>query len=120
MVDSSNPYTTPTAESERHSHLDFAPILFRWEKLRIGYNVVLVLGVLAVTLLGFPRNLLLPEYWMSVAFGGLLANVFFFLGPAFEAYGTYFKFWNSTLTVLLFLAGLGLTALLALISIATF
>ncbi|QEF96150.1 hypothetical protein Mal15_01760 [Stieleria maiorica] len=118
----SNPYTAPTTSpsSTNTDSVDFAPIIRRWERLRLYYNAILVPIVLTTTFVGFPHHASLPGYWVSVVFGGVFANLCFMAGPTIEGYGTYFRFWNSAMTMMLFLAGLGFTALLAIGSIATF
>lgn len=57
--------------------------------------------------------LLEPLLWFQLVFLGTVCNVFFFLGPALEAYGRYFGVWSKTLSLLLFLVGLFVTGLLA-------
>ena len=118
----SNPYTAPNVASNPAgvAGVDFVPIMRRWEYLRICYNAILVAIVLVVTVPIFPQHLTDPAYWAALILGGLLANLCFLTGPAIEAYGTCFRLWNRTATMLLFLAGLGLTALLAIGSIASF
>ena len=117
----SNPYVAPdTAGAAAATSTDFAPIIRRWEMLRIYYNGILVSLVLLLTFVVFPRHISVADYWVAIALGGLIANVCFFTGPAIEGYGTYFGLWNRVMTMLLFLAGLGLSTLLALGSIAGF
>ena len=116
-----NPYVATTAKlSDTHFRVDFGPIIRRWEQLRWLYNAILIGLVLLMTVVGFPQHMVDPAYWVLVVFGGVLANVCFLTGPAIEGYGTYFDFWNPRMTLLLFLAGLGLTAILAMGSIAGF
>lgn len=56
---------------------------------------------------------------MAVVFGGVIANVCLLTGPAIEGYATHFRVSNEVMTAVLFIAGLGLTAFLAMIFIAT-
>ena len=122
MDTESNPYASPASgEAATQSpdatsavSIDFRPIMRRWERLRLWYNGVLIAFVLFLSLIVFPDNATDVGYWARVCFGGLIANVCFLIGPTVEAYGTHFRLWNGGLTILLFLAGLGLTALLAL------
>ena len=124
----SNPYASPVSNKDAVQSpqpasavsLDFVPIMRRWERLRIYYNGVLIVFVLVLSIAISPRNAIEPVYWAAVCFGGLVANLCFFTAPTIEAYGTHFRLWNSALTNLLFLAGLGFTALLALLCIASF
>ncbi|WP_182865674.1 hypothetical protein [Stieleria mannarensis] len=118
----SNPYTAPTASpsSTTTDSVDFAPIIRRWERLRLYYNAILVPAVLLLTLVGFPHHASARGYWEMLVVGGVFANLCFLAGPTIEGYGTYFRLWNSAMTMLLFLAGLGFTALLAIGSIVSF
>jgi hypothetical protein len=83
-----NPYASPADVDDgegpfrKASGVDFAPILWQWERLRIVYNAILVPLVLAVTFLGFPAHAHNAGYWTSVAIGGFVANVCFFTAPA--------------------------------------
>ena len=124
----SNPYASSasadTADSDKPfnsdaASVDFAPIIRRWERLRIGYNAILVAFVLLVTLVGAPGHTSVPEYWMAIAVGGVIANLCFLTGPAIEGYGTRFRVWNGIMTIVLFVAGLGFTMFLAIMFIAT-
>ena len=122
MDSDSNPYASPpdAAKSSDKIGVDFVPILRRWERFRLIYNATLVLLVVALTLAVFPKKATNIRFWASVCFGGGLANLCFFLAPAIEGYGTYLRMWNPTASMLLFVTGLGFTALLAFVSIATF
>lgn len=113
----SNPYAAPPTEADGpkpnvQEDFDFGDILRRWERLRIVYNAVLIVWTLFLLVLLMGRT---PVALMvAVPFGGLLANLLYLLGPAIEAYVTWFGFWHRSMTYILFLAGLGFTALLAL------
>ena len=117
-----NPYSAPASESviDPTVSLDFLPIMWRWERLRLYYNGVLVIYVLLIAITIFPAKARDLSFWFCVCLGGVLANVCYLTGPTIEAYATYFRVWNKTLTMLLFAAGLGFTALLATVCIATF
>ncbi len=118
----SNPYSTPASATVATSNIasvDFVPIIQRWERLRICYNAILVSFVLLVTFTLCPAHALRPEYWVAIAFAGVIANLCFLTGPAIEGYGTRFRRWNGVTTIVLFLAGLGLTGLLAMFFIAS-
>ena len=114
----SNPYSAPTSASANIAGVDFAPIIRRWERLRIYYNAILISLVLLVTIVRFPGHVSDPAYWAKIAFFGLIANLCFLTGPAIEGYGTRLRIWNGAMTMVLFLAGLGLTAYLAIACIA--
>lgn len=121
----SNPYATPVAEVAAdatlpNGYIDFGAIVCRWERLRIVYNMVLAALVLMLTFGVYVKHIPNPVYWLSILLGACVANLCFFLGPAAEGYGTRFRFWHPWCTNLLFVAGLGLTAILAIGSIVTF
>ena len=129
MDTDSNPYASPVSSefATRSSPsqqdamgVDFVPIMRRWERLRLFYNLPLVLLVLVLTFVVFPYNASDIEYWLSIALGGLIANFCYLSGPTIEAYGKHLRLWNSILTTLLFLAGLGFTAVLAISCIASY
>ncbi|MEM7455412.1 MAG: hypothetical protein AAF456_13760 [Planctomycetota bacterium] len=111
---------TETPQSASTASIDFLPIMRRWERLRLYYNGALIVLVLFLSFVVFPRNASDIGYWFSVCFGGLIANLCYLTAPTIEAYGIHFRLWNGTLTTVLFLAGLGFTALLALWCIATY
>lgn len=120
-----NPYATPVAEPAAedgvpNGYINFGAILRKWERLRIYYNVLLAGLVLFITFGVYVRHVSNPRFWISICFGGVIANICFLLGPTIEAYGTHFRVWQTWFTNSLFVAGLGFTALLALISIVTF
>lgn len=114
----SNPYAAPISATSNIASVDFAPIIRRWERLRLYYNAILVSFVLLVTFVRFPGHISDPAYWAKLAFGGLIANLCFLTGPAIEGYGTRFRFWNGVMTIVLFLAGLGFSTFLAIAGIA--
>lgn len=127
MDNTANPYAAPShvtvepgADERPGPSLDFVPILRRWERLRVFYNTVLIILVLSLTIFVFPQHASVPVYWFALTLGAGVANLCFLTGPAIEAYGTYFRIWHKALTLILFLAGLGFTALLATSCVATF
>jgi hypothetical protein len=123
-----NPYSNevskvdafPDSSEERSPTVDFAPILRRWERLRIVYNVTLIGIVLAFTLLAFPFLIGSVPFWVRVIFGAIIANTCYFIAPAIEGYGRQFRVWNSAFSILLFLAGLAFTSLLAILCILSY
>lgn len=110
----SNPYATPTLAAASSAGVDFAPIIRRWERLRLYYNSIIVSGVLVVTLVQFPGHALDPGYWARIALGLAVVNLCFMTGPAIEGYGTHLRIWHGAMTIVLFLTGLGFTAFLAI------
>jgi hypothetical protein len=109
-----------TSESRSATVVDFAPILRRWERLRIVYNVTLIGIVIAFTLIAFPFLFGSVPFWVRVIFGAIIANTCYFIAPAIEGYGTLFQVWNSAFSILLFLAGLAFTSLLAILFISAY
>lgn len=92
--------------------VDFVPILQRWEKYRLWYNGLLVVYTLLWSALITPELLLDSLFLFQICFLGALCNLFFFLGPAIEAYGHYLGMWSSFIDLLLFLFGLIFTGVL--------
>jgi hypothetical protein len=121
-----NPYASPINEAVKtksrklQGYFDFGVVIRRWEKLRLYYNGILVVIVLAASLILCPQKLLSIEYCAALILGGIVSNVCFFAGPALEGYGTYFKIWNPVMSYMLFAAGLLLTAIGAILNIAFF
>ena len=112
-----NPYVAGSVETlapDSHLDLDFGTIIRRWERLRIVYNLVLIPWVLLIL---FVSQTAPPGVILMVVPAGILANLLYLLGPAVEAYMTWFGCWHVSLTALLFLAVLGFTAVIALLSI---
>ena len=114
MGSADNPYEATLAPareavSASKRELDFGRILKRWEKLRIVYNAVLV--VWSIALLFYTSAP--PGIIIALPLGGMLANLLYLLGPAIEAYMTWFGYWHATATYVLFGLGLAFTAILA-------
>ena len=128
MNSETNPYSQPiseesppqVSETPQLRGLDFVPIMYRWERLRLIYNGALIVIVILLTLIARPRNLLDVDFLFMLCIGGLFANLCFLLGPAIEAYGTHFRLWRGFMTSLLFVAGLILTAILAAACVLTY
>ena len=115
-----NPYQPSSEVAESHAEgpiarhqVDFVPILRRWEKFRLTYNIVLICLTLFLSVLLVPQLLPRPLYWMQLTLGGLVTNLCFFTGPALEGYGRYFRIWNLGMSVALFGFGLLFSCLLA-------
>ena len=128
MSAESNPYRQPIAEETKQvdqpakeiATLDFVPIIYRWERLRLFYNAALIVITIVLTLIAVPRNLLDVDFLLMIFAGGLFANLCFFIGPAIEAYGTHFRVWYGWMRAMLFWAGLILTAVLAAVCVLTY
>ncbi len=60
-----------------------------------------------------PELMLEPLLWFQLIFLGAMCNLFFFLGPAFEAYGRYFGMWSRIMSPLLLISGLIFTGAFA-------
>lgn len=89
-----NPYSTPASQPTSLStqQREFKHVVIAWEKLRLLYNVILLLaGIIALfILINYYRestNMVLLE---SLAFA-LLANLCFFAGPVCELYLRAFR-----------------------------
>ena len=104
---------TPTSEPRRRLKDDFGLVIMRWESFRVVFNLTMVLICLCYTAIVDPVNFRDPEFWMFMALGGLIANLIFMMGPAFDGYLTWFGIWTAPFALLTFLAGTGLTIFLA-------
>ncbi len=126
MNASENPYASPESvdasdrDCSKSLVVDFGPILLRWERLRLYYNGILITAVLLLTSVVFPNLFLEVDFWGCVVVGGVISNLCFFSGPLIEGYGRFFCVWNDMLTILLFLAGLIFTALMAIASLTAY
>lgn len=114
-----NPFSAPPPENLRDSNqqrviVDFVPIIYRWERMRIVYNAVLIILTALESFFIGPQLMLDPLFLLQVCVGGLISNLCFFTGPAIEGYGRYLGFWNLTLSISLFACGLVFTGLLSL------
>ncbi len=123
----SNPYASPSTDHgvvqgppAVDNSCDFGKILRRWEPLRLIYNLVLTTLVLLSVIFFSPNHLSNLTFWLAVMLFAAISNLCFFIGPALEGYGTYFQLWHTSFTVVLFLAGLGLAAFLALAFVVAF
>lgn len=101
---------------------DLKSICLSWEKLRIAYNVVLIIVTLGTLFLvgsgqlhGGLNGLLYYVFALPVL--AIIANLLFCAGPAAEIY-LYLLDWNfPPLRWLIFIAGTGLAALLAFLQV---
>ena len=93
-------------------------LVVTWEKLRVPYNLVLILVVLAMTAGAPAWYLPAPYFFWHLCFGSVIANVCFLAGPAVDGYLSWFVLRHPAVTTLLFLAGTGLAAFFAVASLA--
>ncbi len=121
----SNPYEPPTAaldviesSGEDRFHV-VGKTVVAWEKLRLIYNTVMGLFVLAVVVFSqaiAARNF--AELFAQVIAGGIFANLCYCVGPIIDGYLTWFGFRHRLVTIVLFIGGTIVTMLLALVVIA--
>jgi hypothetical protein len=92
-------------------------VFVAWEGLRIAYGAILIFFSLALaTALGVAID---ASFWQRVIPGGLLANVCFCAGPCAEGYLALLGVDRRLARGTIFLAGLSLTSLLALVVVIT-
>lgn len=93
-------------------------IFIKWEKRRIGYNLMLIAVTVAM---GAMRELLtIPSFWIDCAFGAVICNICYFSGPMVELYLTWLREKRQDqIGMMLFIAGLLFSALAALIAVST-
>ena len=89
-----NPYSTPVSEPSNLSthQSEFKHVVIAWEKLRLLYNVILMLaGIIALfILINYYRESTTMVLMQTLAFA-FLANVCFFAGPVCELYLRAFR-----------------------------
>lgn len=116
-----NPYDPPTATlavSEPIVDDRFHAVgktMVAWEKLRLIYNIVMGLFVLAVVAISqamVARNYF--EVCAEIAAGGLFANLCYCVGPMIDGYLTWFGVRHRIITIILFICGTILTMFMAL------
>ena len=100
------------AASDPHG---YAGVIEAWLRLGAVYNGALVV----VTFLLLNVSLFRPSIAVQVGLGAFVANLCFLLGPAIELAARRFGHRGDWLRWILFLPGLGLALLLALISCLT-
>lgn len=129
MKTKTNPHTAPaTKETTSQDSIrkverpivEFGGVIRTWERLRIGYNLVLIVFTMMLTAGLYRENLADILFWFAVGLGAIVANLCFMIAPAIEGYGRHFGLWHKPMTWLLFLGGLALTAILAWDCIANY
>jgi hypothetical protein len=100
----------PSDGVARH-HTDAMAVFFAWEKLRIAYNLVLVVVVVLFALTTGKSHYFL--FWLNVAWEALIANVCFCAGPVSEGYLHWLGYQRPVARWLLFVNGLLLSVWMA-------
>ncbi|MEJ7640335.1 MAG: hypothetical protein WKF75_20805 [Singulisphaera sp.] len=123
LPDDSNPYVAPLAVGAL-STPTLGPsetgLLLRWEKLRVVYNVILAAVVLAIWAGGRGSGLGDLAFLRHLARCCLGANLCFCIGPVVNFYAHWLGLRHGAVTVVLFVAGTGLSVLVAAGSILVF
>ena len=101
--------------------MEFRPsardVFLKWEKLRLIYNAdLLIVAVILIAATVRSRVILFLVLFQCVL-GCVAANVLYFAGPGLEAYLNWLGFQRRWVTLLLFIAGMGLSMLLAAASL---
>jgi hypothetical protein len=120
--DEINPFESPQAvgsatDEERQSAKDakrreIGRLFWRWEKLRILYNAILTVEVLAICAVvvaverQLPPTLLDVDFYQMIVMGCLAANLLFLLGHYVNAYLVWIGFRQRIYTILIFIAGM--------------
>jgi hypothetical protein len=95
-------------------------LLRRWERLRVLYNLILIAEVLLLSAFAPGHALGDRAFWRLLVFGALVANLCYCVGPIANAYAHWLGLRHPAVTIVLFVAGTALAALLALVSIIGF
>jgi len=93
-VSTINPYQSPTESDERIGAASHSPdriktigeMVVLWEKLRVAYNAVLVLIVIAFISFSSGISLLDSAFFAPLVFLTIAANLCFCAGPTVAAY----------------------------------
>ncbi|MGJ8672520.1 hypothetical protein [Rubritalea sp.] len=122
----SNPYISPTTKAIKafvssdgvESTARLRDIVLKWEKLRVIYNLVLLLPGLGVTLYAANKwGSSMSEMLSSVIPFAIMANLCFFLGPLSELYIAAIWQINDSRMIRRWSFGLGLVGSLLIIMI---
>ena len=107
-----------TAQPTKLGHIA-KRVFLDWEKLRLAYIGILV----AFTILIGWSQLGDLEFWGIAIFGGVVANLCYFLGPIVETYVTWLGLRSVAIRWIMFVAGTLFTmagALVAIITVSNF
>lgn len=106
------------SSTERSSDSASARAVFlRWERWRIGYNLVLATLVIFLAVTGGDADSDWRRFTAECLLGALVANVCYFAGPALEAYFQWLGFRHPIFGPLLFATGLLLSMALATLTV---
>lgn len=81
------------------------PVFLKWEKLRIVYNLILLVILLISRIPAMGNNIFEPWALGSWLVGAVLANLCFFLGPLSETYIAWLGWRSVGVTVIIFAVG---------------
>lgn len=85
------------------------PIFYKWEKLRLPYNLILAVILLLSHGLNLKWQFFHP-IWLSIWLAGAIgANLCFFAGPLVESYLTWLGFCPRWVTGVIFVLGVFLS-----------
>jgi hypothetical protein len=105
-------------EYRRTENVTLRKVLVRWEKFRLLYNGLLVFAVVGATAALHPSYLGNEGFWGECVITGLIANIFFCLGPLVDAWLLALGRFHAAVGIVLFTAGTVLSFLLAVIEAA--
>lgn len=91
------------------------PIFIKWEKLRIVYNLVLLITVVGFNTMSMGISVLTPFLLITWVFGAILANFCFLAGPIIESYVSWLGLRSNIVTAILFMGGLLISIPLSLL-----
>ena len=101
--------------------MNIKQIFINWEKLRLLYNLVLLIIFTAITIsavfynTGETNITALPIFLIKSLFLAFVANILFFAGPIFDSYLTWLEINYKYKTHLIFVSGLVLSIIFELI-----
>lgn len=81
------------------------PIILKWEKLRILYNVILALILILSAGPAMGWHFFHPVVLLIWLIGAVLANLCFLTGPLVESYIAWLGFRSRAVTAVLFVVG---------------
>ncbi len=118
-----NPYASPSAPlgvSEKAPEPSDLRLFFRWEKLRILYNLILAAVTVLTLVVAPPRSMPLPGLFLALGLLCFAANVCYCIGPVLDGYARLLGIGHQAVTVVIFTLGTGLAVLLALFAVLSF
>ncbi len=93
------------------------PIFLKWEKLRILYNLILILIVILPQGKDIGSKCTAPNILPCLIFGAIAANLFFFAAPIAESYFAWLGIKSKYITLMLFLGGVLLSIPLVVLAV---